>query len=920
MIRASFVRWLRRFSLLRLRFSGLALLFCLSVLLPVLVSSSSYSATQPHRAAGAEQADADTTAVLDQAKTLYQTGQFEAAIVIWQQLADAYAAADDSLNQAVALSNLSLTHQALGQWAEATDAIFNSLELLALAPESSEQQRILGQTLDIQGQLQRRTGQLEAALETWQQAGNIYQVLGNEADVTRSQINQAQVLQDLGLNPRACRTVLTALGSESSTCQISTEQLQAIASRPADALTILGLRGLGNILRIIGSPQQASDVLQLALEKAQAIDNAYELTQIYLSIGNLNRTQANNLLLEPNQQSELQNLGLTAYQSAAEIAATSLLRFQADLNQLSLLIQVERYTAALEIWQSLTAQQQKLPHGRDGIYALVNLAQSGIELLSVTRSVTVSEVDDILVSALQQADAIDDLRARAYTLGIQGRLYEQVDDFDRAEDSTRQALNITSSYGDQDITYQFAWQLGRIHEFQGNREEAIASYSQAYSVLQTLRSDLVAVGSEVQFSFRESVEPIYRQFVTLLLEAEDREPSQANLVQAREVIESLQLAELDNFFQEACTTVSPVQIDQVDPNAAVLYSIILSGRLDIILSQPGQPLRHRKIEVSQSELTAQIDQLRRAIAFDALPSRSRGNAARAVTIEPLDDALALVPEASRDFLSPARQLYDWLIDWTIPFLNETTETLVFVLDGELRNIPMAVLHDGDEYLIEQYGIALTPGLQLLESTPIVLDNLRTLAAGLSEARQNFPPLPNVSREVAEIEAEVPSEILLNESFTKSNFRTAVDAAPFSIVHVATHGEFSSQLENTFVLTWDDRLNANELDNLLRAAPRQQEPVELLVLSACQTAVGDRRAALGLAGIAVRAGARSTMASLWLVNDEATAVLMAQLYGELSTRGATKAEALRRAQLALLNDNQFTHPYFWSAFVLVGSWL
>jgi len=870
--------------------------------------------------ADAELADAEVDVDFGQAQMLYQTGQYEAATDLWQQLITTYEAANDSLNQSVALSNLSLTYQALGQWSEASNAIASSLGLLDSITEGPKQQRILVQTLDIQGQLQRRTGQLETALETWQRASVLYQRIGNETDIARSQINQGQVLQDLGLNPTACTTVLTALGIESSTCQISNEQLQVLSRHPADTVTVLGLRSLGNILRVTGSPQQASDILQLALEKAQVLNSADELAQIYLSMGNLNRTQANNLLLEPNQEAGLQGLGLARYQSAAEIATTPLLQFQAELNQLSLLIQMERYAEALEVWRSLNDRQQELNQERGSIYASVNLAQSGIQLLSATQSVTVADIDGILSIALQNADAADDLRARAYTLGIKGRLYEQVKELDQARDLTHQALSITSTYSDQDITYQFAWQLGRIHKSQGNREEAIAAYSQAYNVLQTLRSDLVAVGSEVQFSFRESVEPIYRQFVTLLLETEDSEPSQANLIQARQVIESLQLAELDNFFQEACTTVSPVQIDQVDPNAAVLYSIILPGRLDIILSQPRQLLRHRKVDVSESQLTTQIDQLRRAIAFDALPSRSRGEVARAtITVEPLDGAIAFA-EASRDFLSPAQQLYDWLIAWTAPFLDETTETLVFVLDGELRNIPMAVLHDGDQYLIERYGIALTPGLQLLESTPIVRNDLRTLAAGLSEARQNFPPLPNVDREVAEIEAEVPGQILLNESFTKSNFRTAVDATPFSIVHVATHGEFSSELENTFVLTWDDRLNANELDNLLRAAPRQQEPVELLVLSACQTAVGDRRAALGLAGIAVRAGARSTMASLWLVNDEATATLMANLYGELATGETTKAEALRRAQLTLLDNEQFVHPYFWSAFVLVGSWL
>ena len=171
-----------------------------------------------------------------------------------------------------------------------------------------------------------------------------------------------------------------------------------------------------------------------------------------------------------------------------------------------------------------------------------------------------------------------------------------------------------------------------------------------------------------------------------------------------------------------------------------------------------------------------------------------------------------------------------------------------------------------------------------------------------------------------IAAEVPSTILLNESFTEANLKAKINSFPFPVVHLATHGEFSSKAENTFILAWDERINAKELDSLLRGNTRTIRPIELLVLSACRTAVGDKRAALGLAGVAVRAGARSTMASLWYVSDEATALLMTKFYEELAKKEVTKAEALRRAQQAVFEDKRFSHPYFWAAFVLVGNWL
>jgi len=142
------------------------------------------------------------------------------------------------------------------------------------------------------------------------------------------------------------------------------------------------------------------------------------------------------------------------------------------------------------------------------------------------------------------------------------------------------------------------------------------------------------------------------------------------------------------------------------------------------------------------------------------------------------------------------------------------------------------------------------------------------------------------------------------------------------VHLATHGQFSSNLEDTFILTWSDRISINQLNNLLRGADvNRQRPIELLVMSACQTAAGDQRAALGLAGMAVQAGARSTLASLWSVDDQATSELMVRFYQELAKGNVTKAESLRQAELAMLHhpESYLQRPFYWAAFVLLGNW-
>ena len=251
--------------------------------------------------------------------------------------------------------------------------------------------------------------------------------------------------------------------------------------------------------------------------------------------------------------------------------------------------------------------------------------------------------------------------------------------------------------------------------------------------------------------------------------------------------------------------------------------------------------------------------------------------------------------------------------------QQEMETLVFVLDDFLKNMPMAVLHDGKQYLIEKYNLAVSPSLKLFEPLPVSDVPLKAVIAGLTESRFGFSPLKYVEQELQQIDRNIPTQILLNREFTSDNLDREINSTPSSIVHIATHGQFSSQAEDTFILAWDKPINVKQLDNLLRTRDvNQSEALELLVLSACETATGDNRAALGIAGVAVRAGARSTLASLWLVNDRATAELMNYFYQELKT-GISKGEALHRAQLTLLRG-EYSHPRFWSAFILLGNWL
>ena len=870
-------------SIVRRRIShfilGLLTLLLITAVVPVAAQHSPIASIEQHTNQASTQ--------LEQGRTLYEAGRIADAVTVWQQAAQNYEAQGDRLNQALSLNYLSLAYQDLGQWQNAQKAISQSLELIP--PKESF---ILAQVLNTQGSLQLALGKAEAALNTWKQAEHAYQEAGDEVGVIGTQINQAQALQTLGLYRRA---------------KTNLEQInQKLQTQPDSLLKAAGLRSLGVALQVVGDLQQSQAVLEQSLAIQERLDFAGDTSATLFSLGNTRRA-----LQDYPKAKEL-------YQKAAEKATNPLSQLEAQLNQLSLLVQTEQWQAAQALLPTIQTNLTQLPPSRSAVYAQVNLAESLIKLSALTGKVERSpnplqpstvlpDMAQLLAKAVQQARRLKDSRAESYALGELAHLYEYTQNFPEAQKLTQDALNLAQAINASDITYRWQWQLGRIHKQQGQLKggltqphtvQALAAYTEAVKALQSLRSDLVAINPDVQFSFRESVEPIYRELVELLLQSlseQDQVSKQENLKQARQVIESLQLAELDNFFREACLDTKPEQIDRVDPTAAVIYPIILPDNFAVILSLPGQPLSYYQTQLRQSEVEGILEQFLQSL------NRSFSNKQR---------------------LRFSQQVYDWLIRPAETQLAESgVKTLVFVLDGSLRNLPMAALHDGQQYLVQKYSIALSQGLQLLEPRSLARNRLTALTGGLTEARQGFAALPGVKSELQQISSEVRSEVLLNQEFTQKRLEKKISALSFPVIHLATHAQFSSKAEDTFLLTWDGRIKVKDFDELLQSRERQnQNPIELLVLSACQTAAGDKRATLGLAGLAVRSGARSTLATLWSVSDESTAEFMAEFYRELFQTQVSKAEAVRQSQLMLLRNAKYEHPYYWAPFVLVGNWL
>ena len=805
----------------------------------------------------------------NQAQKLYENGEFQPAITILKDAINNYQKQDNWTGQIIAWRNLGLVYQKMGNPQEAKQSVAESIKYLAKITDNKKRQELFAKTLEVQGQIQLSIGDSQASLDTWKQIINIYDKSGDSTGLMRTKINESQSLQGLGLYNQAVKNL--------------TATKLILDKQPDTLLKAKALLTLGNVLRGVRKLDESTQVLNQSLTIAEKLaSNSPIITEILISLGKTQRLKLNS------------KQAINYYQQAVQKSPSSDLLIQAYLNQIDLLLFNRKILEFQVLVPKIQDTLTKLPASRSAVYARITFAKTILKDEEITKEYQNLIVQE-LATALNLSQQLADNRAESYALGVLGNIYEKNQRYPEAQKLTEKAVLIAQRIKAPDISYKWQWQLGRILAATENQKDAISAYQQTVKTLKNIRNDLVAISSDLQFSFREDVEPVYRELAGLLLHENS---SQAEIKEARQVIEDLQLAELDNFFRNACLNSKSVEIDKLnDPTTAVFYTLILKERLEVIVALPNQPPQKYSQAISQVDIERSIKELKREL------TNARGG--------------------SKKRLKLSQQIYNWLINKELATKLEYSKikNLVFISDGVFRSIPLAALYDGKQYLIEKYSIALAPSLQLVDIKPLFREQIKLLAGGISEARQKFDALPNVVSELAQIKTQFPlGNFLKNESFTTSGIENNIKQYPAQIVHLATHGQFSSKAEDTFILTWDNQLNIDQLTNILRSDKKQIRPIELLVLSACQTASGDKRATLGLAGIAVKAGARSTIASLWSVDDQATSLLMTKLYQELSNGKITKSEALRRAQLSVLKQDEFKHPYFWSAFVLIGNWL
>lgn len=752
--------------------------------------------------------------------------------------------------------------------------------ILAVVPaQAPAQQAAAGATIAEflgRGEAAFQRGDFLAASEAWRQAARFCRTEGRFDQESDALARSAEANLALGF-------VVNAI-VELKAAQRSAEQAGD------DRVTAAVLGALGNAQLIGRSDAEAKTNIERSIELARKTGDRATLAASLNNLGNL-------LAATGSQPEALQRYSESAREASGigdrDLQVVALRN--AGRMQLRQRDQVGGFATLREAADAARGGQPS--HAK--VLGLVSIGTLLITPEQDRRSASLAY--ETLKSALTLSESIGDLRGQSMAYGFLGRLYEVSGRAGEAMILTDRAIDLAQREKMPELLYRWDWQQARLLKASGNDAAALDAYLRAVRELQDIRRDIPIDYEEGRSSFRETIGPLFLQLADLLMRkaSTGKDIGEINqyLAQARDTVEKIKTAELQDYFKDQCIDSvgrKSVKIEAVAPQTAVVYPIILPDRLELLVSLADGDT-FATSQVTEKDLTEAIRELRTAL-------------------QDLNSPTGI-------YIGHAKRVYDWVIRPLENILkSKNVQTLVVVPDGPLRTVPLAALHDGSKFLIETYAIATAPGLTLVDPAPLNRQARSALVVGVSEGVQGFPPIPDAQIEVDTISERLGATKLLNQAFVVSAFEQQLQSQPFKIVHIASHAVFGGSSEDSFVLAYDAKITMNKIEELFKFNRAQPEPVELLTLSACETAAGNDRAPLGLAGVALKSGARSSIASLWSVVDIAAAEMSADMYAQLFESDVSKAEALRRAQLKLLRSERYAHPAFWAPFLLIGNWL
>ncbi|WP_315791823.1 CHAT domain-containing protein [Fischerella sp. JS2] len=763
-----------------------------------------------------------------------------------------------------------------------------------------------------------KIGKPKAAIAYWGELVAYYRQINNWPNVGQILIQQAQAYNSLGEFNDARR--------------LSEVALQIARTHHDDTLESAALRIRGEAHRIEGNYNKAIIDLKFSIKAAQDTHNlAYQaaaFTQLGITYINLSKQNYNYAKIAwdtgENDEAEAFIKQASRYDfQALESFQNSLNIFRKSkdkINEIKLLIysippanRIGKSQLAIAKLQLVFLLLEHLPISEAKAYAAIELAEllkdfsseRNLFFAKCPTNYRESQAINLLNQAVLIAQKLSDHRALSFAFGNLGHIYECHHDYEQALKLTKQAQQAAQTKPNaQDSLYLWYWQAGRILKSQNRPLEAIAAYEQAVTTLEKIYTQIVVTNPDLQSDPYNTLEYIYHELIALKLSLEDVDGESSSLYSAITSLDALKLAQLQNYFHKDDVAVKFHQAtDLLSANTitAVFWSIVLEDRTAIVVYLPNGETKLKWINFDSQRFKDEITKFRLGLErrSDIIYNRRQ-----------------------------AQKLYDLIVR---PFAHELeslqVKTLVFVPDSFLRSVPMAALHDGQNFLIEKYAIASTPSLTLTDPSKIKSENLRALAVGLTQDAKVdgriYKALTNVKKEIDQVLMIIPgSKQLLNQNFTRAHLQAELQRSIYPIIHIATHAEFGIAPEDTFLIIGkNEKLTMTDLYRMIQDVSQGINSVDLLLLTACETARGNDHTNLGLASVAVSAGVKSTLASLWSINDAATVTLVTKFYQYWYDYGLSKAEALQKAQQDLITlGKKYAHPYYWAPFILLGNWL
>ncbi|QTA84035.1 CHAT domain-containing protein [Desulfonema magnum] len=730
-----------------------------------------------------------------------------------------------------------------------------------------------------------KKGDFKRAALAWKQALSLLDTEKDSGIYTDTAVHLAGAYQGSGYHQKALNIFQQAL----PVAEKSNE-------KPRRAMFFTSF---GDLYLTLGNIPEAIKYLEKGLDEARSAENPHVLAVALINIGNM--------LVVFGDYDQALAIYDESLESANSLKNGAELKSKILTNVVYVTFLSGRYEETAASLDYALTEIGKLDDSHNKAWDMISL---NLTIQKIRASLT--QPDSSVASLLSQtawralndakriAADLQDIRTLSYACGYMGKLYEDEGRYPDAIKLTRRAIFFAQEGDFPQILYLWQWQLGRLLKAGGDTEEAIKVYGDAISTLNPIRRELFSGYRHRQNTFDENIKPVYLGLAALLLEQAESMPDKASrekkLRQARDTMELLKTAELQDFFEDECVTAMKKKVTTVNhtpPHTAVLYPITLPDKLVLLLTLP-DGMKQMTVPAGYKNIKETVRQFR----------------------------LKLQTRPSNTFLYESQQLYDWLIR---PIESELAarevDTLVVAPDGALRTIPFSTLHDGNRFLVEKYAMGLIPAISLTDPKPLKSEEIKILLSGVSEGVQDFSPLPSVTAELSDIREIMGGKIVLQDKeYTIDNLTEQFKNQEYAVVHLATHGVFGGTPEESFLLTYDDKLTMNRLEQLISIGRFREQQVELLTLSACQTAMGNERAALGLAGVAVKAGVRSAIATLWFVDDEATSLAVREFYRQIRKPGMSKAKALQNSQKKLISQLRYWHPAYWAPFLLIGNWL